>query len=94
MKEGFVIELLWFLTHMRPRWEKKLAGYFEKTVLSAIVPCFKAVYKYRRKAVVFPQAAFPWVGFHRRANWPPSNLPIDYLANLLRVFLMKPWSIT
>jgi len=40
-------ERLWFVAHVRPRREKKLADYCLKQGISATLPCYDSAHKYR-----------------------------------------------
>ena len=80
-------ELLWCVAHTRPRCEKKLVQYCERENLSATLPCYRAMHKYRGKKVVFNKPLFPgYVFLHLGGEDRKKIYHSDYLANLLEVF--------
>jgi transcription antitermination factor NusG len=80
-------ELLWCVAHTRPRCEKKLVQYCERENLSATLPCYRAVHKYRGKKVIFHKPLFPgYVFLHLAQEQRKKIFLSDHLANLLDVF--------
>jgi len=78
--------LLWFVAHTRPRCEKKLLQFCERDGLSATLPCYRAVHKYRGKTVVFQKPLFPGYVFLQMAVEQRGRIhQSDHLANLLEV---------
>jgi len=79
-------DLLWFVAHTRPRCEKKLARYCEKENISATLPCYRAVHKYRRKTVAFDKPLFPGYLFLQMPHESRGRIyQSDCVANLLEV---------
>jgi len=79
-------EPLWFVAHTRPRCEKKLVQFCEREHLSAKLPCYRAVHKYRGKTVVFHKPLFPgYVFLHIPGECRAKIHQSDYVANLLEV---------
>jgi len=79
-------DLLWFVAHTRPRCEKKLARYCQKENISATLPCYRAVHKYRRKTVVFDKPLFPgYVFLQMPGEWRGRAYQSDCVAKLLEV---------
>jgi len=81
-----VNDLFWFVAHTRPRREKKLVEYAEREGLSATLPCYRSVHKYRGKTVVFEKPLFPGYVFFQLL--PASRQRVyqsDFVANLLDV---------
>jgi len=80
-------DLLWFVAHTRPRREKKLVDYCLKQGISATLPCYDSVHKYRGKTVVFRKPLFPGYVFLQlepeKKNGVRQN---EHVANLLDVF--------
>jgi transcription antitermination factor NusG len=78
--------LPWFVAHTRPRQEKKLAEYCEREGISATVPVYKSVKKYRGKTLVFHKPLFPNYVFLRiHAHQRQSVYQSDHVANVLEV---------
>ena len=78
--------LLWFVAHTLPRCEKKLARYCEREGISATLPTYKAVHKYRGKTAVFDKPLFPGYVFLRIPTGQGSKVyHSNYMANLLEV---------
>jgi transcription antitermination factor NusG len=76
----------WYVAHTRPRREKKLADYCQREGLSATLPCYRSVKKYRGKTVVFQKPLFPNYVFLQLL--PPERQQVyqsDHVANLLTV---------
>jgi transcription antitermination factor NusG len=81
-----VTETLWFVAHVKPRREKKLVEYCLRQSLSATLPCYDAVHKYRGKTVVFRKPLFPGYVFLRiRPEQKPAIRQNEHVANLLDV---------
>jgi transcription antitermination factor NusG len=81
-----VSDLLWFVAHTRPRCEKKLLQFCEREGLSATLPCYRAVHKYRGKTVVFQKPLFPgYVFLHISLEQRGKIRQSNHLANLLEV---------
>jgi len=79
-------ELLWFVAHTRPRCEKKLAQYAQREGISATLPCYRSVHKYRGKTVTFEKPLFPsYVFLQMLPNQRQSVHQSDFVANLLDV---------
>ncbi len=79
-------ELAWFVAHTRPRREKKLKEYCERYGLSATLPCYRTVHRYRGKTVTFHKPLFPGYLFLQLA--PEQRQQVyqsDHVANLLVV---------
>lgn len=74
------------MAHTRPRCEKKLSEFCERAGVTATLPLYRSVKKYRGKTVVFEKPLFPGYVFLRM---PPEArqgvLQSDYVANLLDV---------
>lgn len=51
--------LAWFVAHTRPRREKRLREYCAQEEISATLPCYRTVHKYRGKVVTFLKPLFP-----------------------------------
>ena len=80
-------ELLWCVAHTRPRCEKKLVQYCEREKVSATLPCYRAMHKYRGKKVIFHKPLFPgYVFLHLGSEQRKLVFQSDHLANLLEVF--------
>jgi len=78
--------LPWLVAHTRPRCEKKLAEYCGREGVSATLPCYRSVKKYRGKTVVFRKPLFPGYVFLRLGSEQRQRLrQSDYVANLLDV---------
>jgi transcriptional antiterminator RfaH len=78
--------LEWFVAHTRPRREKKLQQYCDREGISATLPCYKAVHKYRGKTVSFQKPLFPGYVFLQLA--PEQKQKVfqnEHVANLLTV---------
>jgi transcription antitermination factor NusG len=79
-------DTIWFVAHTRPRREKKLKEYCEKEGLSAVLPCFRTVRKYRGKTVTFLKPLFPGYLFIRLApDQKQKVIQNDHVARLLTV---------
>jgi len=77
---------LWFVAHTRPRMEKKLLRHCEREGLSASLPCYQTMHKYRGKSVTFEKPLFPGYVFLRlREHERSTALASDCIANLLFV---------
>jgi len=78
--------LPWLVAHTRPRCEKKLVEYCGREGVSATLPCYRSVKKYRGKTVVFRKPLFPGYVFLRLGSEQRQRLrQSDYVANLLDV---------
>jgi transcription antitermination factor NusG len=76
----------WAVAHTKPRREKKLFAWCLREGISATLPCYKTVHKYRGKTVVFEKPLFPGYLFLQIA--PAQKAPVrqsDHVANLLEV---------
>jgi transcription antitermination factor NusG len=81
-----VSDLLWFVAHTWPRCEKKLLQFCERKRLSASLPCYRAVHKYRGKTVVFQKPLFSgYVFLHISVEQRGKIQQSNHLANLLEV---------
>jgi transcription antitermination factor NusG len=79
-------DLHWFVAHTRPRCEKKLFQFCEREGLSATLPCYRAVHKYRGKTVVFQKPLFPGYTFLQISLEQRGRIrQSDYVANLLEI---------
>ena len=79
-------EVRWFVAHVRPRCEKKLAEYCEREKFEVCLPCYRSERKYLRKKVTFQKPLFPGYVFLRIADLQKSKVAqSDYVANLLKV---------
>src|SRR5437660_10557757 len=79
-------DLTWFVAHTRPRREKKLKQDCERSSISATLPCYRTIHKYRGKTVTFQKPLFP--GYVFLQLLPSQRQRIyqsDYVANLLDV---------
>jgi transcription antitermination factor NusG len=82
-----VSEKLWFVAHTRPRREKKLADFCVRRALSATLPCYDSVHKYRGKTVGFRKPLFPGYVFLKLHEADRDTIRRnDHVANLLEVF--------
>lgn len=80
-------EAPWVVAHTRPRCEKKLKEHCDRERVEAILPCTRAVHRYRGKTVAFDKPLFPGYVFLRlRPEQRKAVLQSDYVANLLDVF--------
>lgn len=80
-------ELAWFVAHTRARCEKKLKQYCETENISATLPCYRTVRKYRGKTVTFHKPLFPGYVFLRlEPEQRQKVLQNKHVANLLHVF--------
>jgi len=81
-----VQETLWYVAHSKPRCEKKLVQHCEREALSATLPCYQTVHKYRGKSVKFSKPLFPGYVFLKiLEDQRKVALQSDYVANLLTV---------
>ena len=79
-------QLPWYVAHTRPRCEKKLLQFCEREKIAASLPCYRAVHKYRGKAVTFRKPLFPgYVFLQMLPARRTTILQNDHLANLLEV---------
>ena len=79
-------ELAWFVAHTRPRCEKKLRQFCERSGFAATLLCYRSVRKYLGKQVVFQKPLFP--GYVFLQLLPGQRQPVlqnDHVANLLVV---------
>jgi transcription antitermination factor NusG len=82
-----VSDTRWFVAHTRPRREKKLVEYCTRQSISATLPCYDSVHKYRGKTVVFRKPLFPgYVFLELLAGQTDSVRQNEHVANLLEVF--------
>lgn len=76
----------WFVAHTRPRREKKLQQFCERSGFASTLPCYRSVRKYRGKTVVFEKPLFPgYVFLKLLPEQRHSVLQSDHVANLLAV---------
>ena len=76
----------WFVAHVRPRCEKKLAEFCEREQFEVCLPCYSSERKYLRKKVTFQKPLFPGYVFLRIADLHKTKVvQSDYVANLLKV---------
>jgi transcriptional antiterminator RfaH len=74
------------VAHTRPRREKKLVEFCNREGVSATLPQYRSVHKYRGKSVVFHKPLFPGYVFLRLApELRPKVHQSDHVANLLTV---------
>jgi transcription antitermination factor NusG len=79
-------DLLWFVAHAKPRCEKKLVQFCRREAISATLPCYKAVHKYRRKTVAFDKPLFPGYVFLKISGDQRNKIyHSGHVANLLEV---------
>jgi len=79
-------DLTWFVAHTRPRREKKLKQECERQGISATLPCYRMIHKYRGKTVTFQKPLFPgYVFLQLLADQKTGILQNDHVANLLVV---------
>lgn len=79
-------EVLWYVAHVRPRCEKKLADYCGREGFSTTLPLYRSVKKYRGKTVTFMKPMFPGYLFLRLLQSQRQTVyQSDYVANLLDV---------
>ena len=82
-----VSELLWYVAHVKPRREKKLAEFCEREGFAFALPCYDSTRKYRGKSVVFHKPLFPGYVFLQLLKPNVSTVQqSDLIANLLDVF--------
>lgn len=82
-----VSELLWYVAHVKPRREKKLAEFCEREGFAFTLPCFDSVRKYRGKTVVFHKPLFPGYVFLQLSKVNINAVrQCDLVANMLEVF--------
>jgi transcription antitermination factor NusG len=80
------VPLAWYVAHTRPRREKKLAEYCEREGLSATLPCYRSVKKYRGKTAVFQKPLFPnYVFLQLLPQQKQKVYQSDHVANVLDV---------
>jgi transcriptional antiterminator RfaH len=80
-------EVEWYVAHTRPRREKKLKEYCEKEGLSAILPCFRSVHKYRGKTVTFDKPLFPgYLFMHILSSQRTQVIQNEHVARILAVY--------
>lgn len=76
----------WYVAHTRPRSEKKLVEFCHRENLSATLPCYQSVRKYRGKTVVFLKPLFPnYVFLELLPEQRQTVFQNRYVANLLDV---------
>jgi transcriptional antiterminator RfaH len=77
----------WFVAHVRPRREKKLAEYCRRHDFAATLPCYDSAHKYRGKTAVFRKPLFPgYVFLHLQPGQRDVFRQNEHVANLLEVF--------
>jgi transcriptional antiterminator RfaH len=80
-------DLLWFVSHSRPRCEKKIVEYCARQGYPTTLPCYQTVHKYRGKTVSFRKPLFPgYVFLQLKPEWRQKVYQSDHVANLLDVF--------
>jgi transcriptional antiterminator RfaH len=80
-------DLAWFVAHTRPRQEKKLQQFCERGGLSATLPLYQSVRKYRGKQVVFQKPLFPgYVFLQLLPDQRQTVVQCDHVANLLVIY--------
>jgi len=83
---GAGAELVWYVAHVRPRCEKKLAEYCQRAGVVPTLPLYRSIKKYRGKTVVFEKPLFPGYVFLRMPTVARQGvMQSDYVANLLDV---------
>ena len=76
----------WYVAHTRPRREKKLVEHCEREGVTATLPCYRSVKKYRGKTVVFEKPLFPnYVFLQLLPEQRQAVYQSDHVANLLEV---------
>lgn len=79
-------KLDWWVAHVRPRCEKKLVNYCGKISVSATLPTYSNVRKYRGKEVTFHKPLFPGYVFLRMFHGRRQKvIQSQYVANMLEV---------
>lgn len=79
-------DIRWFVAHTRPRCEKKVVEFCDRERLSATLPCFDSVRKYRGKTVTFQKPLFPGYVFLRLPTIARQKVAQNqHIANLLDV---------
>jgi len=77
-------DLSWFVAHTRPRREKKLKQFCEGESISATLPCYRTVHKYRGKTAVFAKPLFPgYVFLQIGPEQRPKVIQNEHVAALL-----------
>lgn len=77
----------WDVAHTRPRREKKLKEFCEKEQLTAVLPCFRSIRKYRGKTVIFQKPLFPGYLFVQLQSSRRSSLTQnEHVARVLSVY--------
>lgn len=80
-------ELSWFVAHTKPRREKKLVEFCERSGIAATLPCYRTVHKYRGKTVSFTKPLFPgYVFLQLESTHQATVRQNDHVANLLVVY--------
>ena len=82
-----VSELLWYVAHVRPRREKKLAEFCEREGFAYTLPCYDSTRKYRGKSVVFHKPLFSGYVFLQLLKRDVAAVQqSNSVANVLEVF--------
>jgi transcription antitermination factor NusG len=82
-----VPDIIWFVAHTKPRREKKLVEFCGRQEISATLPCYDSVHKYRGKTMVFRKPLFPGYVFLRMDPTQKTTVrQNDHVANLLEVY--------
>jgi len=77
----------WYVAHTRPRREKKLKEYCDQEKVTAVLPCFRSVHRYRGKTVVFLKPLFPGYLFVQILESQHRQLAQnEHVARLLTVY--------
>ncbi|MBN9689516.1 MAG: transcription termination/antitermination NusG family protein [Verrucomicrobia bacterium] len=78
------MEVRWYVAHVRPRCEKKLAEFCQREGFAVTLPLYRSVKRYRGKKVEFRKPLFPGYVF---VQVVPESAPKvrqnQYVANLL-----------
>jgi len=78
------MDIAWFVAHVRPRCEKKLAEYCLREGYNCTLPLYRSVKKYQGKKVEFRKPLFPGYVFVKVApEIAPKVRQNQHVANLL-----------
>src|SRR5688572_32291264 len=79
-------DVVWFVAHVRPRCEKKMARYCDEINVKTLVPLYRSVHKYGNKRAFFDKPLFPGYVFLHASPFDRRNIyRSDYVANILAV---------
>ncbi len=87
LSQEVLCDLPWYVAHVKPRREKRLAAFCKREHLFVTLPCVKSVKLYGRKKVEFEKPLFPGYVFFRsepaHAQMVRQN---EHAANLLTIY--------